>query len=163
MITWRCLRGGGYGVATLSRWPVEEAALARLPVDPPQARAGGSREPRGVLRVTVAAPWGQDFARGLEMIVVVEEKRSLIEVQVREDLYGTAMQPAVVGNPRTGGGFAATTSLKNVFNRPVGTRVSHDASAVRSALPNMRFYPAEVGGKKVKQLVQQSFQFRLDR
>jgi protein TonB len=37
------------------------------------------------------------------------------------------------------------------------------ASAVRSALPNMRFYPAEVGGKKVKQLVQQSFQFRLDR
>lgn len=37
------------------------------------------------------------------------------------------------------------------------------AAAVRSALPNMRFYPAEVGGKKVKQLVQQSFQFKLDR
>jgi protein TonB len=37
------------------------------------------------------------------------------------------------------------------------------ASAVRSALPNMRFYAAEVGGKKVKQLVQQSFQFKLDR
>lgn len=37
------------------------------------------------------------------------------------------------------------------------------ASAVRSALPQMRFYPAEVGGKKVKQLVQQSFQFKLDR
>jgi protein TonB len=37
------------------------------------------------------------------------------------------------------------------------------ASAVRSALPNMRFYAAEVGGKKVKQLVQQSFQFQLDK
>ncbi len=37
------------------------------------------------------------------------------------------------------------------------------ASAVRAALPNMRFYAAEVGGKKVKQLVQQSFQFKLDR
>jgi periplasmic protein TonB len=37
------------------------------------------------------------------------------------------------------------------------------ASAVRTALPNMRFYPAEVGGHKVKQLVQQSFQFKLDR
>jgi periplasmic protein TonB len=37
------------------------------------------------------------------------------------------------------------------------------ASAVRSALPNMRFYAAEVGGKKVKQLLQQSFQFKLDR
>jgi TonB family protein len=36
------------------------------------------------------------------------------------------------------------------------------ASAVRSALPNMRYYPAEVGGKHVRQLVQQSFQFKLD-
>jgi endonuclease/exonuclease/phosphatase family metal-dependent hydrolase len=52
-------QGGGYGVATLARWPVEHAALVRLPVDPPQERAGGSREPRGVLRVTLAAPWGR--------------------------------------------------------------------------------------------------------
>lgn len=37
------------------------------------------------------------------------------------------------------------------------------ASAVRSAMPQMRFYAAEVGGKKVRQLVQQSFQFKLDR
>jgi len=37
------------------------------------------------------------------------------------------------------------------------------ASAVRSALPNMRFYAAEVGGKKVKQLVQQPFTFSLSK
>jgi protein TonB len=37
------------------------------------------------------------------------------------------------------------------------------ASAVRAAMPQMRFYAAEVGGRKVRQLVQQSFQFRLDR
>ncbi len=37
------------------------------------------------------------------------------------------------------------------------------AAAVRSALPQMRFYAAEVGGHHVKQLVQQSFQFKLDR
>jgi protein TonB len=35
------------------------------------------------------------------------------------------------------------------------------ASAVRSALPNMNFLPAEVGGKKVKQLVQQPFVFAI--
>lgn len=35
--------------------------------------------------------------------------------------------------------------------------------AVRSALPNMRFLPAEVGGRKVKQLVQQPFVFALQR
>ena len=57
----------------------------------------------GVRLFKVGCPWPldiehiTDFARGLEMIVVVEEKRSLIEVQVREDLYGTAMQPTVIG------------------------------------------------------------------
>jgi protein TonB len=35
--------------------------------------------------------------------------------------------------------------------------------AVRSALPNMRFLAAEVGGRKVKQLVQQPFVFALQR
>lgn len=35
--------------------------------------------------------------------------------------------------------------------------------AVRSALPQMRFLPAEVGGRKVKQLVQQPFVFALQR
>ena len=41
----------------------------------------------------------------------------------------------------------------------------HDAftAAVRNALPNMRFFPAEVGGRKVKQLVQMPFQFSLVR
>lgn len=40
---------------------------------------------------------------------------------------------------------------------------SHDlfAQAVRSALPAMRFIPAEVGGRKVKQLVQQPFAFAI--
>ena len=40
---------------------------------------------------------------------------------------------------------------------------THDlfTNAVRAALPQMKFYPAEVGGKKVKQLVQMPFQFSL--
>jgi protein TonB len=38
---------------------------------------------------------------------------------------------------------------------------SHDlfAQAVKNALPQMRFIPAEVGGRRVKQLVQQPFSF----
>ena len=57
----------------------------------------------GVRLFKLGCPWPldfehlRDFARGLEMIVVVEEKRSLIEAQVREQLYGTGMQPVVVG------------------------------------------------------------------
>jgi indolepyruvate ferredoxin oxidoreductase len=38
-----------------------------------------------------------EFARGLELIIVVEEKRSLIEVQLREELYGSPTQPICVG------------------------------------------------------------------
>jgi protein TonB len=40
---------------------------------------------------------------------------------------------------------------------------THDlfTNAVKSALPQMKFYPAEVGGKKVRQLVQMPFQFNL--
>jgi TonB family protein len=36
-------------------------------------------------------------------------------------------------------------------------------AAVRSALPNMKFVPASVGGRKVKQLVQMPFQFNLSK
>ncbi|MDQ4079517.1 MAG: endonuclease/exonuclease/phosphatase family protein, partial [Gemmatimonadota bacterium] len=50
--------GGKYGVATLSRWPINFDTLYRLPVDPPQDRAGGSREPRGMLRADIASPYG---------------------------------------------------------------------------------------------------------
>ncbi len=40
---------------------------------------------------------------------------------------------------------------------------THDlfAQSVKAVLPNMKFYPAEVGGKAVKQLVQMPFQFKL--
>ena len=37
------------------------------------------------------------LADGLDLVMVVEEKRSLIEVQVREELYGTPNQPVCIG------------------------------------------------------------------
>src|SRR5215831_13603230 len=59
----------------------------------------------------IACPWPigqqelQEFARGLELIIVVEEKRSLIEVQVREELYGTVNQPVCIGKKDEAGNW----------------------------------------------------------
>jgi indolepyruvate ferredoxin oxidoreductase len=57
----------------------------------------------GLRLYKVACPWPLsqrelvEFASGLDLVMVVEEKRSLIEVQVREELYGTANQPVCIG------------------------------------------------------------------
>jgi indolepyruvate ferredoxin oxidoreductase len=57
----------------------------------------------GLRLFKVACPWPldmehiRDFAEGLDTVVVVEEKRSLIEVQLRESLYGSAAQPVIIG------------------------------------------------------------------
>ncbi|MGI6856570.1 indolepyruvate ferredoxin oxidoreductase family protein [Mesorhizobium sp. 1B3] len=57
----------------------------------------------GVRLFKVGCPWPldlehvRDFVQGLDMVIVVEEKRSLIETQLREHLYGTVMQPQIVG------------------------------------------------------------------
>jgi endonuclease/exonuclease/phosphatase family metal-dependent hydrolase len=52
-------QGGDYGIAILSRWPIVGQSTLPLVLDPPQARSGGSYEPRVALRATVATPVGE--------------------------------------------------------------------------------------------------------
>jgi protein TonB len=65
---------------------------------------------------------------------------------------GTVLAQFVVGID----GKAETNTFKVL-------KSDHDmfTQAVRNALPRMKFFPAEVGGRKVKQLVQQPFVFKL--
>ncbi len=78
-------------------------ALDDLGID--EARAANL----GLRLLKIACTWPlepniiREFAAGLETIVVVEEKRGLIEAQIKEILYGTANQPAVVGKKDEGG------------------------------------------------------------
>src|SRR3954454_3361215 len=57
----------------------------------------------GIRLFKVGCPWPlsraelRAFAEGLDLVIVVEEKRSLIEVQVREELYGMPNPPVVIG------------------------------------------------------------------
>jgi indolepyruvate ferredoxin oxidoreductase len=65
----------------------------------------------GIRLFKVACPWPlsgpelKEFAHGLDLIIVVEEKRSLIEVQVREELYGSANQPVCIGKKDENGAW----------------------------------------------------------
>nr|WP_295470051.1 indolepyruvate ferredoxin oxidoreductase family protein [Mesorhizobium sp.] len=91
-------RSARIGIITVGKSYLDvRQALDDLGIDEARARQIGLR------LFKVAAPWPldvehiMDFARGLDTVIVVEEKRSLIEVQMRENLYGTATQPLIVG------------------------------------------------------------------
>ncbi len=47
----------------------------------------------------------RDFARGLDLIIVIEEKRPLLEDQIRSILYGTMNAPRIVGKYFDGSAF----------------------------------------------------------
>jgi indolepyruvate ferredoxin oxidoreductase len=65
----------------------------------------------GLRLYKVACPWPLSqrelvqFADGLDLVIVVEEKRSLIEVQLREELYGTVNQPLCIGKKDEAGNW----------------------------------------------------------
>ncbi len=72
-------------------------ALDELGIDEMKCNDLGLR----IFKIACVWPIGRqelaEFAQGLDLIIVVEEKRSLIEVQVREELYGSANQPVCIG------------------------------------------------------------------
>ena len=86
------------GIITLGKSYLDvRQALDELEIDEVRANDLGLR----IYKVACPYPLSQrelaEFAQGLELIIVVEEKRSLVEVQVREELYGTVNQPTCIG------------------------------------------------------------------
>src|SRR5690606_3278604 len=84
-------------VSTGKSWLDVMQALADLGIDEAAARAAGIKVWK------VAMPWPIEpeglraFAAGCEELLVIEEKRSLIEAQLKEVLYPLAERPRVVG------------------------------------------------------------------
>src|SRR5579883_1062764 len=72
-------------------------ALAELGIDDELAAAIGLRLYKVALTWPVEPEGLRRFARGLEEILVVEEKRPLIEEQLKDILYGGADQPRITG------------------------------------------------------------------
>ena len=98
----RIMVGGGprprLGIVSLGKsWLDVLGALDLLGIDEKRAADLGLR------LYKVAVPWPLEpdgvnrFAEGLETILIVEEKRSLVETQVKEQLFGRANTPMVIG------------------------------------------------------------------
>jgi indolepyruvate ferredoxin oxidoreductase len=76
----------------------------------------------GVRLYKVACTWPlepegiKEFARGLDLVIVVEEKRSLVEAQLKDILYGTSNAPQVIGKKDEQGNklFQAELALDSV-------------------------------------------------
>jgi indolepyruvate ferredoxin oxidoreductase len=87
-----------FGIITTGKSYLDvRAALAELGIDAAEARRLGIR------LYKVAMPWPlepqgvREFCRGLQHVVVVEEKRGLIEEQLKNILYSDTQRPQVVG------------------------------------------------------------------
>ncbi|MFF5033956.1 indolepyruvate ferredoxin oxidoreductase family protein [Nocardia salmonicida] len=83
--------------ATGTTFDAVRQALLDLGVDDATMHRAGIR----LLRIGMPYPLGSaaltEFARGLEQLIVVEDKTAFIETQVREILYGTTDAPQVLG------------------------------------------------------------------
>ena len=88
----------------------------------------------GVALYKVACTWPLEpeglrgFAQGLERLIVVEEKRSLVETQIKEILYGSAHAPVVIGKRDETGDtlFQEEMALDSVqIAIALGERIAH--------------------------------------
>ena len=101
-----------------------------------------------------------EFAKGLDTIIVVEEKRPLLEDQIRAMLYGTEMAPRIIGKTFAGHAYAPEPQECAFPNHgeinpglvaSVLVRIAqevHPGSGI--ALPNQPKAPPALGGETVR-------------
>jgi protein TonB len=112
------------------------------------------------------------FSTGVETKAPVREDNTYFEFQVEKPVmqapnsptpqYPDILRQAGVEGEALVSFVVDTTGRADISSFKV-IRTTHDlfATAVKNALPRMRFIPAEVGDKKVRQLVQQPFSFAI--
>jgi len=114
----------------------------------------------GIRLYKVAMPWPLEphgvraFARGLDLVIVVEEKRGLIEWQLKEQLYGTPDAPRVIGKTDEQGArlFGSAGALdpnhialvigRSLVARGFGARLHNKLGEIEALAQH---HPAEVG------------------
>ena len=121
----------------------------------------------GLRLYKVGMPWplepqgAVEFAEGLDKILVIEEKRSLIEFQLKEQLYGRAHAPTIVGKRDENGQTLLQSEMALDSNQvaiAIGERLLAiaDNPALRQRLEEIRAYRAPKG---VIDILSRSFYF----
>lgn len=95
-------QGGQYGIAVLSRWPVDSSATTALPIDPPQLRSGVSYEPRGAQRVYISSPHGPLVVLNTHLDASRDDRYRLQEIRTIVALAAASRQH---GHLLVGGDF----------------------------------------------------------
>ncbi|MBM3520633.1 MAG: indolepyruvate ferredoxin oxidoreductase family protein, partial [Alphaproteobacteria bacterium] len=111
-------------------------AMDELGLDAPGAARAGIR----VMKVGMVWPLEPEamrsFAKGLDTVIVVEEKRALIELQLRDILYGEKTRPTVIGKRDEKGEalFASHGVLEpNLIARAIAERLGDRKLVARAA------------------------------
>jgi indolepyruvate ferredoxin oxidoreductase len=95
--------GAQIGILSAGKaWQDVQQAFASLGLDEARLQALGIRTLKMGLVWPIEAEVVRSFARGLSTIVVVEEKRPLLEDQIRAVLYGTEQTPVIIGKHAAG-------------------------------------------------------------
>ena len=113
-------------------------------------------------------------SKGVVGGVLVKDDQPLFEFQVEKPVMqapGSAQPryPDILKSAGVEGEVLAQFVVDTTGRAEAGSfkvlKASHElfAAAVKNALPNMKFLPAEVGGRKVRQLVQQPFVFAISK
>lgn len=87
-----------FGIAVRGKaWSTLKQALADAGITPELARMGGLRIWKVGLAWPLDAEAAREFCRGLESVLVVEDRRNFLESQLREALYAEAQRPRIHG------------------------------------------------------------------
>ena len=118
-------------------------ALKELDIDEQQARKFGIRLYKVAMSWPLEPEGLQRFARGLKKIIVVEEKRGLMEEQIKALLYGQSDAPVVIGKQdETGAALLPAQARLNamqiarVLGQQIGLLV--DSESLRSRVDSVR-------------------------
>ena len=88
----------GLGIMTTGKSYLDVCqALEDLDIDAAAAGRLGLRLYKVAMPFPLEPQGAAAFARGLDQVIVVEEKRALLETQLKDQLYGTPQAPSIIG------------------------------------------------------------------